>query len=152
MRNHIKNGGQDKPQSRRKLKSSSTTEKDNINGITTTNKKESHVKATTMTKLVSVTPKPHEKQPDDMTAHAISVTKSLVKTRIREVLEENSRKSAAALANFQQNASKVTKIINNRISVIRTVNSYSQEMEQCQEPLNFVTKPPNFYKENLETL
>lgn len=145
MRNHIKNGGQDKPQSRRKLKS---TEKDNNNGVNTTSKKESPNKAT-MTKLAVI--KTPDKTTDNMSTHAMSITKSLVKTRIREVLEENSRKSAAALANFQQNASKVTKIINNRISVIRTVNSYSQEMMD-QEPINFVTKPQNFYKENLTTL
>lgn len=132
MRNHIKNGGQDKTQSRRKLKT--TTEKDNNNGITSNTKKESHAKGVTMTKLAIVTKTPDKAQ-DDTHAHAISVTKSLVKTRIREVLEENSRKSAAALANFQQNASKVTKIINNRISVIRTVNSYKQELVDCQNRL-----------------
>ncbi|XP_063698011.1 zinc finger protein 433 [Culicoides brevitarsis] len=142
MRNHIKNGGTpEKPQNRRK---NNRTEKDN--------KKQ----AMKIPAAAAVTmPQQQPEMDSQKNAQEIAVTKSLVKTRIREVLEENSRKSAAALANFQQNASKVTKLINNRISVIRTVKTFNpvdMTTMDCQEPLNFVTKPQNFYKENLTTL
>uniref|UniRef100_A0A336K7M5 Escargot/snail protein homolog n=2 Tax=Culicoides sonorensis TaxID=179676 RepID=A0A336K7M5_CULSO len=149
MRNHMKNGGQTEKPNRRKTKDNKQ-QKHNENP---------NPSKAPMTKISNLVKYNSEKSNNNFSnnnnnidSQSISITKSLVKSRIREVLEENSRKSAAALANFQQNASKVGKIIDNRISVIRTVNNYNENFSPVVvEPLNYVTKPQNFYKENILT-
>lgn len=170
MRNHTKTDKHKRTKNRSKISNV------NINNNNNNQISESHLISNSNTKdSVKTNPEilsnPYGIHNNNDEKSDYSITKS-VKIRIREVLEENVRRSsaaAAALANSRNNTSSGnscsnsssnygSEVVNNRISVIRktsnTFNMHSYVTPQInvnqmsiQEPLNFAIKP-EFYREH----